>query len=99
MTRTRWLLAAANLALCGVWLLLCAIGLHRRLGPGRTPWLVAACGTGLLAIAVIPTDPGIGYPPGVPAAWTGLGLTHQVVSVILGVAGIGTAAALALLRS
>jgi hypothetical protein len=87
-------LAAANLATCGLWLILCAAGLQRRLGPDRTASLVAACGAGLIAIAVIPTDPGIGYPPGVPATQTGLGLAHQLVSVTLGVIGIVTAASL-----
>jgi hypothetical membrane protein len=87
-------LAAANLAACGLWLILCAAGLRHRLGPDRTASLVAACGAGLIAIAVIPTDPGIGYPPGVPAAQTGLGLAHQLVSVALGMAGIVTAASL-----
>jgi hypothetical protein len=79
-----------NLALCGVWLILCAAGL-RRLGAAR---LVLICGVCLMALAVLRTDPGIGYPPGVAPARSVVGTAHQLVSVVLAGAGIAAAAML-----
>ncbi|MET0416230.1 MAG: DUF998 domain-containing protein [Actinoplanes sp.] len=87
-------LAALNLAMCGLWLILCAAGLRQRLGPGAAARLVTWCGIGLLVIALVPTDPGIGYPPGVPTEATALGLAHQAFSVALGLTGVAAAALL-----
>lgn len=77
--------ATANMFCCGLWLLLGGVALRR----GS---LIASCGACLIALAVLPTDPGIGYPPDVPPAHTGIGLAHQIVAVVLGVCGVGAAA-------
>jgi hypothetical protein len=87
-------LAAVNLAVCGGWLLLCAAGLRRRLGPSGADRLVGWCGACLVAVAVVPTDPGLGYPPGVPTASTLVGALHQVIGLALGVTGTVAAALL-----
>ena len=84
--------STVNLATCGLWLILCAGGLR---GPtGNTKWtvrLVVWCGLCLVAIAVLPTDPGIGYPPGVPSVSTPTGAAHQLVGLSMGGAGIAAA--------
>lgn len=83
----------ANLATCGLWSILCAVGLHRR--AGRWPVaLILWCGLCLVALAAIRTDAGLGFPPGVPAEHTLRGLIHKLISVTLGVAGIGAVAGL-----
>jgi hypothetical protein len=82
----------ANLATCGLWLILCAAGLHRR-AAGRAVGLILWCGLCLVALAVVRTDAGLGFPPGVPAEHTVRGLIHQLIAVTLGVAGIGAVAA------
>jgi hypothetical protein len=86
-------LAAANLATCGLWLVLAGAGLRPRAGR-RTAALVMTAGASLALLAFVRTDPGIGYPPGVPAVHTVRGLTHQGISVVLGVAGVFAAAGL-----
>jgi hypothetical protein len=92
-------LAALNVGICGFWLLLCAYGLRDSL-PKTNPTsryavrLVTFCGACLVMIAVVRTDPGIGYPPDVPPAHTFVGLVHQVIAVALGFAGIAAAATL-----
>jgi hypothetical protein len=62
----------ANFALAGVLNLLYAVGLWRRLHPGRAgtwgPILIGAYGFGLIAVAVFRTDPATGFPPGAVAA-------------------------------
>jgi uncharacterized protein DUF998 len=78
-----------NLATCGLWLILAALGLHRRAG-GLVLW----CGLGLVALAVIRTDAGLGFPPGVPTEHTTRGLIHQLIAITLGIAGIGAVARL-----
>jgi hypothetical protein len=88
-------LSTVNLAACGLWLLLCAAGLRVRLAPtANARWavrLVGWCGGGLVVVALVPTDPGIGYPPQVPPASTSLGVLHQVVGLTMGVAAVGAA--------
>lgn len=81
----------ANLATCGLWTILCAVGLHRQ-ADQRAVGLILWCGLGLVAVAVVRTDAGLGFPPGVPTEHTTRGLIHQLISVTLGVAGIGAAA-------
>jgi hypothetical membrane protein len=91
-------LAAVNFALCGLWIILCGLGIRTTLEhterAKRAGRLVIWCGVCLVAIAVVPTDPGIGYPPDVPAADTLIGLFHKIVSVGLGIAGIAAATVL-----
>jgi hypothetical protein len=75
---------ALNLAVCGVWLILFAAGLHRHLpGAGAAARLVALCGLGFAVIAAVPIDPGLDFPPGVPAVHTPLGLVHQAGAIAL----------------
>ncbi len=61
-----------NFALAGVLNLLYAVGLWRRLHPGRAgtwgPILIGAYGLGLLVVSIFRTDPANGFPPGVTAA-------------------------------
>ena len=60
-----------NFVLAGVLNLLYAIGLWKRLHPGRAgtwgPILIGAYGLGLIAVGVFRTDPSQGYPPGLSA--------------------------------
>ena len=61
-----------NFILAGVLNLLYAVGLWRRLHPGRGgtwgPILIAVYGFGLVVVGIFRTDPANGFPPGVPAA-------------------------------
>jgi len=61
-----------NFALAGVLNLLYAVGLWRRLHPGRAgtwgPILIGAYGFGLILVSIFRTDPANGFPPGVTAA-------------------------------
>src|SRR5437764_9410500 len=62
----------ANFILAGLLNLLYAVGLWRRLHPGRGgtwgPVLIGAYGLGLVLVGIFRTDPANGFPPGVPAA-------------------------------
>ncbi|MET3425090.1 hypothetical protein BJ973_004302 [Actinoplanes tereljensis] len=78
-----------NLATCGLWLILAAIGLRRWAGA-----LILWCGLCLVALAVIRTDAGLGFPPGVATEHTTRGLIHQLIAITLGIAGIGAVALL-----
>ena len=82
-----------NLATCGLWAILGAAGLHRRADKWAVR-LIRWCGLGLVALAVVRTDAGLGFPPGVATEHTTRGLIHQLISVALGVAGIGAVARL-----
>lgn len=61
-----------NFTLAGVLNVLYAIGLWKRLHPGRAgtwgPLLIGAYGLGLVTVGVFRTDPANGFPQGVPAA-------------------------------
>src|SRR5215467_2769989 len=61
-----------NFILAGLLNLLYAVGLWRRLHPGRGgtwgPILIAMYGFGLVVVGIFRTDPANGFPPGVPAA-------------------------------
>ena len=61
-----------NFILTGLLNLLYAVGLWRRLHPGRGgtwgPILIGAYGFGLVLVGIFQTDPANGFPPGVPAA-------------------------------
>jgi hypothetical protein len=81
----------ANLATCGLWVILCAIGLHRRADRWAVG-LILWCGCCLVALAVIRTDAGLGFPPGVPVEHTTRGLIHKLIALTLGAAGIGAVA-------
>jgi hypothetical protein len=81
----------ANLATCGLWLILCAIGLRRR-ADGWAVGLILWCGLCLVSLAVVRTDAGLGFPPGVPEEHTTRGLVHKLISLTLGAAGIAAVA-------
>lgn len=81
----------ANLATCGLWVILGAIGLHRQ-ADGRAVALLLWCGLCLVSLAVVRTDAGLGFPPGVPDEHTARGLLHKLISLTLAVAGIGAVA-------
>lgn len=80
-----------NLSLCSGWLIAFAIGLRRWLvsSPSArwTVRLVAVCAAGFATIAVVPIDPGLGYPPGVPAVHTALGFVHQAGALMVFASG------------
>ena len=61
----------SNFILVGVLNLLYAVGLWRRVHPGRggtwAPVLMATYGLGLVVVGILRTDPANGFPPGVPA--------------------------------
>jgi Protein of unknown function (DUF998) len=73
-----------NFALAGVLNLLYAVGLWRRLHPGRAgtwgPLLIGAYGLGLIAVGVFRTDPADGFPPGAiaPAGPSWHGAIHAL---------------------
>jgi len=81
-----------NLASCGGWLVAYALGLLIWLPPSRSArWavrLTLLCAVGFLVIAAVPIDPGLGYPPGVPAVHTAVGYLHQVGAIGLFAAGL-----------
>jgi hypothetical protein len=82
-----------NLATCGLWLILCGFGLRPtadRLAAGLVAW----CGLTLVSLAVVRTDAGLDFPPGVPVEHTTRGLIHQMISVTLAAAGIAAVARL-----
>lgn len=81
----------ANLATCGLWVILCAVGLHGR-ADKRAVGLILWCGLCLVSLAVVRTDAGLGFPPGLPAEHTLRGLIHKLIALTLGLAGIGAAA-------
>ena len=80
-----------NLATCGLWMILCAVGLHRQ-ADGRAVGLILWCGLCLVSLGLVRTDAGLGFPPGVPDEHTLRGLIHKLISVTLGVAGIAAVA-------
>jgi hypothetical membrane protein len=76
-----------NFFVGGVLLLGFAIALRRaiRSGPGST-WaarLVAGIGLCLLLLGVFPINPGLGYPPGVPATYSLHGAVHFLVGTLM----------------
>lgn len=61
----------ANFLMCGLLCLSFAAGLRRALGRGKGaiagPLALAVFGSALIVAGIFKTDPGLGYPPGVPA--------------------------------
>jgi hypothetical protein len=80
-----------NLATCGLWVILCAIGMYRQ-ADGQAVGLILWCGLCLVSLAVVRTDAGLGFPPGAPDEHTLRGLIHKLISLTLAVAGIGAVA-------
>jgi Protein of unknown function (DUF998) len=61
----------ANFLMCGLLCLGFAVGLRRALNRGKGaiagPMALVVFGTALIVAGIFKTDPGLGYPPGVPA--------------------------------
>lgn len=86
----------ANFLMCGLLCLGFAAGLRRALGSGKGaiagPVALAVFGAALITAGIFVTDPGLGYPPGVPAlaSPTSHGAVHALAGlfafVSLGVA-------------
>jgi hypothetical membrane protein len=78
-----------NFVTAGVLNLLYAVGLWRRLHPGRAgtwgPLLIGVYGLGLIVVGVFRTDPSNGFPPGVPTPNqpTSHGAIHALVGLFL----------------
>lgn len=76
----------ANFLVTGALLTAFAVGVRRALGgrAGILPWLLGACGVGLVGAGLFPTDPVSGYPPGSPDAlvYTPLGAAHDGLSML-----------------
>jgi Protein of unknown function (DUF998) len=47
------------------------------------PTLLAAAGIGLVVAGIVPTNPGLGYPPGEPSVVTPSSVVHQVAGLFL----------------
>ncbi|GAA5059391.1 hypothetical protein HNP84_008648 [Thermocatellispora tengchongensis] len=82
-----------NFVLAGALFVASAVGLRRRLHPGRGhrwgPILVGLNGIGLIMAGIFPTDPGAGFPPGAPAGAPEMslhGMLHELGFVITQVA-------------
>lgn len=79
----------ANFLLCGLLCLGFALGLRRALGGGRGaiagPVALAVFGTALIVAGIFKTDPGLGYPPGVPASSspTPYGAVHALAGLFV----------------
>lgn len=88
-------LGVATMGGCGVLLAAYALGLRVWLPPGRTTQrlvrLVLLCALGFAFVAVVPIDPGLGFPPGVPAVHTPRGFVHQAGALVLFTGGTGAA--------
>lgn len=88
-------LGMANLTLCGVLLLVFAVGLRQALGLSRrarwAAWLVLIAGLGFVTVAIFPIDPGLGYPPGLQADTTIAGNVHDLAGVVVFGSLIGAA--------
>jgi hypothetical protein len=86
-------LGVVTMSGCGVLLVAYAIGLRLCLSPGRTTrWLVRLvllCALGFGFLAAVPIDPGLGFPPGVPAVHTPRGFVHQAGAIALFAGGTG----------
>jgi hypothetical membrane protein len=82
-----WVMTIAFVVL-GAGLLCFAVGLRRFLNSGRGsiwgPILIAVVGVSLIGLAIFPTDPGLGYPPGVAATSTLHGFLHSLLSGVFG---------------
>lgn len=76
-----------NFFVVGALLLGFAIGLRRALPSGRgstwAPRLVAGVGLCLLLLGVFPVNPGLDYPPGVPATYSLHGAVHLLMGTLL----------------
>jgi hypothetical protein len=86
-------LGVATMGGCAVLLVAYAIGLRLCLSPGPTTRrlvrLVLLCALGFGFLAAVPIDPGLDFPPGVPAVHTPRGFLHQAGAIVLFAGGMG----------
>ncbi len=86
-TGERGWLEALNFVVCGLLVLGFAMGVRRVLGSGRGstwgPILIGAAGVGLVVAGLVPTDPALGYPPGLPATISAAGRVHSLAGMAL----------------
>ena len=84
----------ANFVVCGLMFVALAIGLRRRLHPGRAgtwgPALVAVNGLSLVAAGIFAADPINGYPAGAVEGATLHGILHAAAPAVGGLAGYAT---------
>jgi hypothetical protein len=89
----------ANFLVTGALLVAFAIGLRRRLNPGRggtwVPALVAVNGLSLAVAGLFPADPINGYPAGAVEGTTLHGVVHAAAPTVGGLAGYATLVVLA----
>ncbi|MDR0344958.1 MAG: DUF998 domain-containing protein [Nocardiopsaceae bacterium] len=82
-----WVMTIAFVVL-GAGLLCFAVGLRRFLNSGRGstwgPILIAVVGVSLIGLAIFPTDPALGYPPGAASTSTLHGFLHSLLSGVFG---------------
>jgi hypothetical protein len=82
-----WVMTIAFLVL-GAGLVCFAVGLRRVLNSGRGstwgPILIAVMGVALIGVAIFPTDPSLGYPPGAAAMSTLHGSLAAATSTLHG---------------
>lgn len=77
-----------NFIVTGLLVVCFAVGVRRRLHPGRagtwSPILFGALGVGLVAAGIFVTDPGLGFPPGTPEVTetTWHGAAHNVAAAL-----------------
>ncbi|WP_188190357.1 DUF998 domain-containing protein [Nonomuraea sp. SYSU D8015] len=80
----------ANFVVTALATLACAVGLRRRLSPGRgarwTPRLVGAFGVSMIGAAIFPADPAMGFPAGTPE---GPGTVTLSGTLHMAVGGVG----------
>ena len=84
----------ANFVVCGLMFVAFAVGLRRRLHPGRggtwAPILVAVNGLSLVVAGLFAADPINGYPAGAVEGATLHGILHAAAPAVGGLAGYAT---------
>ncbi|MFC3986681.1 DUF998 domain-containing protein [Streptosporangium jomthongense] len=86
-TGERGWLQTANFVIGGLLLFAFAAGMRRALPAGRAavwaPFLVAAAALAMVVAGVVPTDPALGYPPGLSEVVTTAGRIHGLAGLVL----------------
>jgi len=76
-----------NLLISGLLICVFAIGIKKTIRSGKGsvwgPILIGTYGLGLLLAAMFPIDPGLDWPPGVPASRTASGSVHDLAGALV----------------